>query len=218
MLTIKRAGAIAAAVTASLALAAGAATAVAPSGSGPSSGAAQAGGTLLPVPTNHVRAIGHSSVSVVGDTALVTVDATGLLDGVPHAMHIHIDGAGTCPTAAAARDHNGHRTINVADAMANYGMIGTSLTTSGDSSPASGLAVDRFPAHGTFHYERLLHLSAGTVANVKAGKAVVVVHGIDYNHNGTYDGVLGASELDPSLPAEATDPALCGTLHPAGRG
>jgi hypothetical protein len=30
--------------------------------------------------------------------------------------------------------------------------------------------------------------------------------------NGKYDSVLGASELDKSLPAEATDPALCGTL------
>ena len=27
-----------------------------------------------------------------------------------------------------------------------------------------------------------------------------------------YDDVLGASELDPSLPAEATDPALCGAF------
>ena len=39
-----------------------------------------------------------------------------------------------------------------------------------------------------------------------------MVHGIDYNHNGRYDGVLGASELDPSLPQEATAPALCGAL------
>lgn len=52
------------------------------------------------------------------------------------------------------------------------------------------------------------------VANLKKGTAVLVVHGIDYNNNGKYDGVLGASELDPSLPAEATDPALCGAFAP----
>jgi len=52
------------------------------------------------------------------------------------------------------------------------------------------------------------------VANLKKGTAVLVVHGIDYNDNGKYDGVLGTSELDTSLPAEATDPALCGAFAP----
>ncbi|MDI5974130.1 hypothetical protein POF50_033115 [Streptomyces sp. SL13] len=172
-----------------------------------------AGGPLLPVATNHVFGIGYASVTLRGDTARVTVDATGLLNGVPHAMHIHVDGNGTCPTAAASREHNGHRSIDVADAMKDYGMIGASLTTSGDTSPASALAVSRFPDKGTFHYSRTIQLSADTVKNIDAGKAVLVVHGIDYNHNGTYDNVLGASELDASLPAEATDPALCGTLY-----
>jgi hypothetical protein len=42
---------------------------------------------------------------------------------------------------------------------------------------------------------------------------VVVIHGVDYNGNGTYDfDSAGASELDPMLPAEATDPATCGVL------
>ncbi|MBP0456551.1 hypothetical protein [Streptomyces montanisoli] len=170
-------------------------------------------GLLLPVPTNHVYGIGFASVTLKGSTARVDVTAAGLLNGVPHAMHIHVDGHGTCPTAKASVLHNGHRSINVADAMKNYGMIGTSLTTSGDTSPASALAVDRFPNKGTFHYSRTIKLSDDAVKNVKDGKAVVVVHGIDYNHNGTYDNVLGASELDASLPAEATDPALCGTLR-----
>jgi hypothetical protein len=52
------------------------------------------------------------------------------------------------------------------------------------------------------------------VANLARGTAVLVVRGIDYNTSGAYDDVLGASELDPSLPAEATDPALCGTFAP----
>ena len=41
----------------------------------------------------------------------------------------------------------------------------------------------------------------------------MVIHGIDYNHNGKYDFSAGKSDLDPSLPAEATDPAACGVLH-----
>ena len=43
---------------------------------------------------------------------------------------------------------------------------------------------------------------------------MIVVHGIDYNHNGIYDNILDRSELDSSLPGEATAPALCGTLVP----
>jgi hypothetical protein len=36
------------------------------------------------------------------------------------------------------------------------------------------------------------------------------VHGIDTNHNDAYDFSAGKSELDPSLPQEATVPAGCG--------
>jgi hypothetical protein len=43
---------------------------------------------------------------------------------------------------------------------------------------------------------------------------VIIVHGIDYNHNGVYDNVLDRSELNNSLPGEATAPALCGPLVP----
>ena len=43
---------------------------------------------------------------------------------------------------------------------------------------------------------------------------MIVVHGIDYNHNGIYDNVLDRSELNQNLPGEATAPALCGPLVP----
>lgn len=49
--------------------------------------------------------------------------------------------------------------------------------------------------------------------DIVAGESVVVVHGVDHNGNGVYDaGDRGVSDLDPSLPGEATDPALCGVL------
>jgi hypothetical protein len=49
---------------------------------------------------------------------------------------------------------------------------------------------------------------------VRHGNAVIVVHGIDYNENDVYDlGALGVSDLDKTLPGEATAPALCGPLR-----
>ncbi|ROR46379.1 hypothetical protein [Kitasatospora cineracea] len=174
--------------------------------------------SLSPVPTNHVTGSGSATVSLSGDQATVTVDTTGLLAGVPHAMHIHVDGMGTCPTAAAATDLNGHTAISTTDGHPAYGMIGTSLTTSGDTSPNSGLAVDRFPTGSSFHYQRTLTVTDDVAGNIRDGKAVIVVHGIDYDGSGKFTNVLGASDLDPKLPQTATAPALCGALHamPAG--
>jgi hypothetical protein len=45
----------------------------------------------------------------------------------------------------------------------------------------------------------------------------VVVHGVDHNNDGKYDGDT-KSDLDPSLPTEATDPAICGVLNAAPAG
>ena len=42
----------------------------------------------------------------------------------------------------------------------------------------------------------------------------MVVHGVDDNGNGQYEMAgAGASELNPAVPAEATDPAACGLLR-----
>lgn len=169
-------------------------------------------GFLRPVAGNHVHGFGVASAVLRGDTVRLNITAVGLLDDAPHAMHFHIDGKGTCPTRSAASDHNGHRAVSTVDGQPAYGSIGTSLTTSGDTSPASALAVDRFPSQGTFHYHRTIQVTPEVVDNIKSGKAVVVVHGIDYNRSGGYDGVLGASQLAPNLPLEATAPALCGAL------
>jgi hypothetical protein len=169
--------------------------------------------TLEPVPTNMVTASGTATVSLSGDQATITVTANRLLDNSPHAQHIHIKGAGECPKADAAKDHNGHQAISTTDGAPAYGGIGTSLTTNGDSSPGSALAVDRFPATGSYHYSRTITVTSDVASAVKAGNAVIVVHGIDYNHNGKYDDVLGASELDAKLPQEATAPAICGALN-----
>jgi hypothetical protein len=168
---------------------------------------------LRPVPTNKVDGSGNAKIELDGNTAKVTVRVKGLLDDSPHAMHIHVKGNGECPNADDATKHNGRRSISTTDGLEDYGPIGTSLTTRGDTSPASALAVDRFPSTADFTYQRTIKVTDRVAKEIRRDNAVVVVHGIDYNGNGKYDAVLGQSELDPKLPQEATAPALCGPLQ-----
>jgi hypothetical protein len=167
---------------------------------------------LDPITVNRVTGNGASWITVTGTTAEVKIQVNGLLDGVPHAQHIHVDALGQCPSVP--QQHNGLPSITVADGVPLYGGIGTSLTVDGPTSADHGLDVTHFPQTGSYTYSRTIELDPNVVANLARGTAVLVVHGIDYNANGAYDDVLGASELDPSLPAEATDPALCGTFAP----
>ena len=98
--------------------------------------------TLDPVTANHVTGSGTAMVQLSGNTAKITVTASGLVGGAsPHAMHLHVDGGGVCPKPSEAKQHNGHSSTDVADAMKDYGMIGTSLTTSGDSSANASSSV-----------------------------------------------------------------------------
>jgi serine/threonine protein kinase len=166
-----------------------------------------------PVPTNHVTGSGTATLRLHGTTVTVSVVTTGLLNGSAHAMHIHAGGQGICPPASAARLHNGHLSISTTDGLKFYGPPEVALTNSGDTSPKSILAFARYPSVGSIHYTRTIqNIPAGVVAAIRAGNAVIVVHGIDYNGNGIYDNVLDRSELNNALPGEATAPALCGPV------
>ncbi|MFI5496327.1 hypothetical protein [Actinoplanes sp. NPDC051859] len=162
---------------------------------------------------NASGASGTARVELHGKTATVWVTAKGVLAKMPHAMHIHTGGHGTCPTMAA--DMNKDKIINTTEGHHAYGDIAVSLTTSGDTTPASGLAVDRFPTapKGSFTYKRDVKVSAAVAKQIRMNNAVIVVHGIDRNGNGKYDFGAGKSDLDPKLPLEATSPAICGPLH-----
>ena len=93
------------------------------------------------------------------------------------------------------------------------------LTLSGDISMNSMLALSRYPTTGNIHYQRTMTLTAATANAIRNGNAVVVVHGVDYDHSGHYDNVLDRSELDSAASQDATAPALCGTLlNPASVG
>jgi hypothetical protein len=167
---------------------------------------------LGPVPRNHVTGSGTASVRVAGHVITVTIDARGLLNGEPHGLHLHAFGRGICPPASAAHLYNGHLAISTTDGAKYYGPMVTALTLNGDTGPGSMLAQSRYPSSGDIHYQRTLTVPSSVTTAIRTGNALVVVHGIDYNHNGVYDNGLDRSELDGALSQEETAPALCGTL------
>ena len=167
--------------------------------------------TLGPVPMNHVTGAGDITMRLDGTTLTVTVAAHGLVDG-KHAMHIHAGARGVCPPASAAKRHNGHLAIGTLDGAPFYGPPVTALTTKGDTSPKSILAFNRFLSGSAVRYTRKIELSSVVAANIRKNDAAVVVHGIDYDHDGAYGNVLDRSDLDRSLPGEITAPALCGQI------
>jgi hypothetical protein len=156
------------------------------------------------------------TVSEDGETMSVELVAEGFnLDG-PHAMHLHgivEDGevlASTCPTSAD--DANGDGVLTVLEGAPRYGAVQVSLTTEGDTSADSALAVERFPAGTSIDFSRS---GIEIPDELKPGlsKLHFVVHGIDENGNGTLDlDQTERSSLTDDLPREGTAPALCGTL------
>jgi len=162
----------------------------------------------------------------------IEVNASGLTPNAPHAQHIHYgqQAMNECPTLAL--DSNGDGRLNTVEGVPAYGPVVVSLNTTGDTTPSSFLDVTRFPVSesGSYNYSRdniRITKVAGTgypgqggtgsakeiAESIREGEGVVVIHGVDYNGNGEYDFSSGASELDPNLPAEATDPAACGVLN-----
>ncbi len=160
----------------------------------------------------------------------VKLHAYHLAPNLPHAQHIHFgaQAAHECPTLAGDDGSEGQPkdgVLNTVEGIDKYGPIPVSLTTRGDTSFRSGLAVDRMPVadergHVAYKRDNLKLFRTETDSKrairrgIERGQGVVVIHGVDFNGNGQYDFEgAGKSELDPSLPAEATHPAACGVLH-----
>jgi hypothetical protein len=175
---------------------------------------------LAPVALNGVKGSGTAMASVDGTTLTVTMAASGLLADQPHAAHIHFGAEARHECPMASDDADGSGTLTTTEGGPAYGDIVVSLTKTGDTSPKSGLAVDRFDTAkgGKISYERgSIEVSPAVADAIAKGQSVVVVHGVDHNHDGKYDGDT-KSDLDAKLPAEATDPALCGVLAAAPSG
>ncbi len=149
-----------------------------------------------------------------GNTLEIKVEANGLLANAPHAQHIHIGGQNACPDPSM--EGTGFEgAIRVTDAIDSYGGVMVALTNEpGKTTPDAGLDVENFPTGETVDYERTIELPDDVAADIAAGDGVIVLHGVDHNDSGTYDGDQ-KSDLDPSLPSEATDPAACGAFDVA---
>lgn len=165
---------------------------------------------------NHSGVSGHAYVTVRGKKLDVKIKAHGLLANAPHAVHIHYgeQARHECPTLADDKNDDGR--LTTLEGVPAYGPVALSLTTKGDTTPASALAIDRFSTapKGKLTYKRAgIKASADLRHAIRDNEAVIVVHGVDHNHNHKYDFSAGKSDLDPKLPAEATNPAACGVLR-----
>lgn len=204
-----------------LGLGLGASALVAPSAAFADSGSTTYTANLAPVPLNGANG-GTGTLTLVlnGSQATITEQASGLAATFmnapyPHVQHIHGPGGtggggvGACPTASA--DTNGDGVISTTEGQPAYGAILTSLTTTGDTSPAAGTSLTTMPSGATFNYSRTITLDPTTMAAITSGKAVIVVHGLDPT-TAAPAAASSKSELVPSLPLAATSPALCGVL------
>ena len=165
-------------------------------------------------PLNHASASGTFMLSLNGSQATITEHVDGLAASFsgkpyPHVQHIHIGAKGQCPTMAD--DANKDGVISTTEGGPAYGGIGTTLSTSGDTSPAAGTTLTVAPSGASYDYKRTIALDDKTLASVKAGTAVIVVHGLDPAKSAPA-ATSSPSDLVPSLPLAATSPALCGTL------
>ena len=174
--------------------------------------------------TNNSGVTGTATLTAVDGGALrVVINARGHVPGLPHAQHIHgSTGGGHFMCPSAENDTDGDGLLTNEEAAGEYGKVFLALTTQGDTSPKSGLAVDRMPvadASGRIHYERTIsadELPDGLLRHLS--EVHVVQHGIDVNDNDRYD-VAGAGVSTfaenlgvAGIPEEATDPASCGVL------
>ncbi len=157
---------------------------------------------------------GTIEVHVTGNEAHVLLNVSGMpatfMDmPYPHVQHIHGGAQGTCPAPSA--DANGDEVISTTEGAPFYGGVLTTLSTSGDTSPAAAADINLAGQGAAYTIDRTFELNAETKAALEAGTAVVVVHGLD---PATLSPAAAAapSDIAPQLPLAATSPALCGTL------
>ena len=162
---------------------------------------------------------GRASLQLRGRNLMVNLRATGLTPNEPHAMHIHgvVTANNECPPASA--DTNTGDPIDPSTFVAGtpdglislgegapfYGPIDVSFTEIGDTSPASGLELARFPvasAAGVIDYHRTITVPKNIAKNL--GSLHIVLHGTDLP---TDDDASSLSSL-----FEATLPVACGEI------
>lgn len=182
-------------------------------------GSAQADGAALLHaqihPLNERGASGTGVIELQGTRVTVDIYSTGLAPDLPHAQHLHIGGENLCPPGLDP-DENGDGLISTTEGVPSYGPDAVSLTTEGGTGAGQKLDLERMAkadGDGDLKYHRTFEVSQEIAARIRNEEAVLVQHGIDPNDSGDYDfNGAGRSDLDASIPAEATHPATCGQL------
>jgi hypothetical protein len=159
---------------------------------------------------NDSGAKGVARLSLEGTELTTKINSRGLSADLPHAQHIHgeDEAKNECPPGTA--DEDGDSLVSTLEGLPFYGPIRVSFTTEGDTSPNSGLALDRFPvanSGGSFRYNESFDMPAEVAENLD--EFHIVQHGVDLNGNGVYDGPNSAL----GVPLEAELPATCGTIE-----
>lgn len=159
---------------------------------------------------------GMATVTVEGEEATVEVSWEGLPetfeDGpYPHVQHIHVGAEGQCPDMS--RDENGDGIVDTVEGQPDYGEIGTTLSTEGDTSPDAGTNIDTAPGGSSTEYSRTFTLNEETQDSLAEDTGVIVVHGLDPSTLSD-EAANADSNLAPELPLAATAPALCGAVDP----
>jgi hypothetical protein len=206
---------VALAVPAAVLLSAGAAAAVS---------AGTFGASLAPVPHDHAadggsNVTGNAVLRLTGRTLDINLTASGLTPNEPHAMHIHglTQARNECPGIEAdtntgdpidpstfvAGQPDG--LISLGEGAPDYGPIDVSMTVTGDTSPSSGLSLERFlaaDANGNLSYHRSVVVPKEVAKNL--ANLHIVIHGTDLPDDPDHTSL--------SSLFEATLPVACGEI------
>ncbi len=160
------------------------------------------------------NASGRAKLRLRGSSLDVLLKGRGLSPNLPHAAHIHGKNhpeIASCPGPNRRVGGVSDSLIETVDGIADYGPILVSFTTSGDTSPDSGLALARMPVaqdNGKFTFRRNIPVPSEVADHLD--EKHIVIHGHDIDGDGGYDAgpitALGA-------PLEAELPVACGEIR-----
>ncbi len=170
--------------------------------------------SLSPVPHNPAadggsNVTGNASLRLLTTNVQVKLSASGLSPNLPHLAHIHgfVQAQNECPGIEA--DANDDGLIDTLEGLPAYGPVLVTFTTEGTTSPAVAFDPSVAPiadASGNLVYERSIKVSEAIRSNL--GGLHIVIHGLDLNGNGRYDGPISSA----GVLLELELPVACGTI------
>ncbi len=152
---------------------------------------------------------GRAALRLLKTNVQVKLTARGLSPNLPHLAHIHgdVQAQNECPGIDADTDGNG--LIDTLEGAPAYGPVLVTFSTEGTTSPSVGFDPTVAPvadASGNLVYERSIKVSEAIRSNL--GNLHIVIHGLDLNGNGVYDGPISSAGVKLELEL----PVACGTI------